>query len=421
MCRWSSYDEFSADNFVLLCKKQKNLKCIEVGVMKGSLTEALHAHPDLIKNLEQLHALDLYPETVDCLEACHKVIQSTPKLDQLLIESAATTINADGQWDDESNKPGLITSTLFKDKLPFQSCTPMSLKFLSLNRINLRWAAQTYMKVIQFPNLEELEIRCCLGADALFAEMSKPAKRPDKLECLTYVQAADGRTLQYIQSSLENFLQSISTLKKLYVNFVDGNNLPKVEAICNHAGTLKSLILHSSHLSVGSFLSYRTYSKEYFARLCKECTKLEQLAIALPANNVLEENFSDNFLEYLVSQSLRAPIYMSQLTRSCRTLSLRFRSSSPFIQRHGRRSRSSAPVVRRERFHRRYMSTRFRGSPMRSSSGKKSTQRRTSTRRSCGWSLWVTTRRIVGRNVLRGCFVPSFTFPVNWSIHLEID
>lgn len=89
--RWTSYEEFSVDNFVLLCKKQKNLRSIEVGPSDRSLKEALSQHPDLIKNLTQLHALDLYPDNLDCLEACHKIMQDTPALDELWIESGLET------------------------------------------------------------------------------------------------------------------------------------------------------------------------------------------------------------------------------------------------------------------------------------------------------------------------------------------
>lgn len=271
--------------------------------MKGSLDEALQKHPDLIKNLEQLHSLDLYPDNLDCLEACHKIIQNAPKLDQLWIESPSDPRpHNDQQWDDESNKPGLLTTILFKDKVPFQTCaTPLNLRLLSLHRINLRWAAQTYMRVINFPNLEELEVRYCPGSDALFAEMSKPAKRPTNLEQLQFLQASDGRNHQYIQSALETFLLSISKLERLYINFVEGNNLPKTEAICNHAGTLKSLILESTRMGLLPFLSYRTYAAESFAEICKQCTKLEQLAISCPTTNLFEDQFSEKFTQYIVS------------------------------------------------------------------------------------------------------------------------
>ncbi|KAI9788206.1 MAG: hypothetical protein M1816_007058 [Peltula sp. TS41687] len=317
--RWSSYDEFSVENFILLCKKQKNLKWIDVGPMKGSLDEVLEKNPDLIKNLQDLHSLDLYPDNQDCLEACHKIIQKTPKLDELWLESpnepprpinphnhnSNNTNNNDPQWDDESNKPGLLTSTLFKDKIPFQTCsTPLNLRLLSLHKINLRWAAQTYMRIISFPNLEELEVRFCPGSDALFAEMAKPAKRPTKLEQLSFAQSNDGRNHQYIQSALETFLLSISKLKRLYINLVEGNNLPKVEAVCNHASTLKSLILESTRYGHGllpSFMSYRTYAGESFAEICKQCTGLEQLAISCPTTNLFDDQFSDKFTQYIDS------------------------------------------------------------------------------------------------------------------------
>ncbi len=288
------------DNFILLCRKQKNLKTIEVGPCDRPLKEALDRHPDLIKNLTQLHALDLYPDGLDCLEACHQIMKDTPGLDELWIESGidAAPPSMDTSWEDESNKPGIITSTLFKDKIPFTSCTPMTLKVLALYKVNVRWVAQTYMRVISFPNLAELEVRSCAGADAIFAEMSKPAKRPTKLIDLTFVHVDDGRSHQYIQSSLENFLQSITSLKKLCVIMVEGSNLPKVEAVCNHAAQLENLILYASDSSL--YLSEKIYSKDDFARLCRECRALQQLAIGCPQTKLFEERLSGNLIEYLV-------------------------------------------------------------------------------------------------------------------------
>lgn len=174
----------------------------------------------------------------------------------------------------------------------------MTLKVLALYKVNVRWVAQTYMKVIDFPNLVELEVRNCAGADAIFAEMSKPAKRPTKLDDLTFVHMGDGRRHEYIQSALENFLQSISSLRKLCVILVEANNLPKVEAICNHAAQLENLIVHSAELP--SYTSERIYSKEEFARLCRECTKLQQLAIACPPIKLFEDRLGDDFIGYLV-------------------------------------------------------------------------------------------------------------------------
>ena len=310
MDRWTGYDEFSVDNFVLLSQKQKNLKAIEVGPSDKSLKEALDRHPNLIKDLTRLHSLDLYPDNMDILEACYKIVRDTPNLDELWIEPVRNGVDLHPEdrssWDDDCNSPGLITTTLFRDQMPFGSADPIRLRYLALHNVDVRWVSQTYMKVVDFPNLADLEIRACPGADAIFAEMAKPSKQPRKLEHLTFVDAGDDRSHQYLRSALENFLRSISSLKQLWIMFADGNHLPQVDAICNHAPTLLTLIMHSSRLSSSSIfypsshMASRYYSTPNLAKLCKDCTNLQQLAIGCPNLTVLDEHWSNDFTEQLV-------------------------------------------------------------------------------------------------------------------------
>ncbi|KAI9885727.1 MAG: hypothetical protein M1823_002493 [Watsoniomyces obsoletus] len=312
---WQHEEEFSVENLVLLCRKQKKLKGLEVGPLDKSLNEALDRYPDLVKNLTELHALKFYPSNLGNLQACHRIMRDTPKLNELWIESAfddgllrrPADDHDEAQpqsWNDESNRPGLITSTLFQHKLPFQQCQPMALRELVLHKINVRWAAQTYMRVIDFPSLEILIVHGCGGADALFAEMAKPAKRPRKLQELTFIHASEGRGPTYVLSALENFLQSVSSLKKLCILFLDGDRLPRVEAICRHAATLEVLMVHSAEPN--SYAMDRYYSKTDFGTLCRECTKVRQLAIGCPSPKLLDAHLNSGFTDY-VDHALSLP------------------------------------------------------------------------------------------------------------------
>ncbi|KAI9822149.1 MAG: hypothetical protein M1832_003152 [Thelocarpon impressellum] len=308
--RWTSYDDFSVDNFLLLCKKQRKLLCIEVGPMDRHLLGALDKQPEVLKGLEQLHALDLYPDTMDCLETCAKMMECTPALDELWIESGfpphrdysdSDDDDDDDEespsYEDESNKPGLITTTLFRSRVPFLKCEPMALKYLALGKINLRWASQTYMRTIQFQNLEELEVRSCPGSDALFSELTKPAKAPTKLQTLNFVHADDSR--HYALSALENFLRSISSLRKLYICFVGAQPLPKMDSICKQGENLRVLILHSSKFGLHS--RPFTYSQDSIQKLCKECPRLQQLAIGCPPTGILDAQVSVSFDRHMRS------------------------------------------------------------------------------------------------------------------------
>jgi hypothetical protein len=276
--------------------------------------QALDRNPNLIKNLKRLHSLDLYPNNLDCLQACHRIIVDTPALDELWIEAGFDGTSpgdaSDDTWDDLSNKPGITTSTLFRHLRPFTSCsTPMRLKFLALYKLNIRWVAQTYMRVIDFPHLTELEVRSCAGADAIFAEMAKPAKRPTRLEDLTFVHAGDDRNPQYVQSALDNFLTVVSSLRKLCVVYGDANVLPKIDGVCNQAAGLQHLVVHSyDHNMLGQG---HVYSKDDFARLCRECTHLQQLIIACPPLKVLESGLGEPFKNYLVCLPLPPKLFLA--------------------------------------------------------------------------------------------------------------
>ncbi|KAI9809605.1 MAG: hypothetical protein M1825_000037 [Sarcosagium campestre] len=303
MFAWGSPEEFSADNFVLLCQRQRSLRTIEIGQMDRNLTEILQNQPQLIQNLTLLHSIDMFPQSLEDLEACHAVLRDTPKLDELLISSqfAPTSHDDDVNYDDESNKPGLIATIIFKDQIPFQSCTPMILTHLSLCRINLRWAAQTYMRVISFPALKELFIKGCAGSDALFAEMVKPAKRPTKLEHLTYAHVEEIRAVpHYTLSALNSLLESISTLNALYINLSGSDSLPRIDGICNQGDNLRALIVHCSrHAGLIGHRDRAYYSQDDVVKLCHRCKNLEQLALACPNTNALDLQLSDPFSKYI--------------------------------------------------------------------------------------------------------------------------
>ncbi|KAI9676932.1 MAG: hypothetical protein M1817_006771 [Caeruleum heppii] len=342
--RWTTYDEFSVDNFLFLCKKQKKLDCIEVGPTDKSLAEALEKHPGLVTNLEQLHAVDLYPNSLDTLKACATVLKRTPRLAELWIENGFESRDDDGdsdagddepKIDDLCSEPGLLTRTLFADKMPFQTCTSMTLKYLALGKMNLRWVAQTYMRIVNFSLLENLEIRSCRGADALFAEMVKPSKKPSNLKEFTFAHTELSQN--FALSALENFLSAISSLKKIYINFAGAMTLPKIESICGHGERLRSLIVHSGGDQAPYHAIRARYSPSDVKKLCKECPKLRQLALAWPETSILHPDWDYGFKEYAA-----AVMTLSDLT----TLNV---ISGPAPSSHLRNSRDELNLITYER------------------------------------------------------------------------
>lgn len=87
----------------------------------------------------------------------------------------------------------------------------MTLKKLTIDNVDLRYAADTYMKFIKFSALESLVVGGCAGADAVFAQMSKPHLRPNSLKKLRWVHEAAGKT--HVLESLEGLLEAITGLE----------------------------------------------------------------------------------------------------------------------------------------------------------------------------------------------------------------
>lgn len=87
----------------------------------------------------------------------------------------------------------------------------MTLKKLTIDNIDLRYAADTYMKLIKFSALESLVVGGCAGADAVFAQMSKPHLRPGNLKKLRWFHEADRET--HVLESFEGLLEAITGLE----------------------------------------------------------------------------------------------------------------------------------------------------------------------------------------------------------------
>lgn len=192
--------------------------------------------------------------------------------------------------EDSSTRPGLITRTIFGHMLPFETCTPIVLKKLSIDNIDLRYAADTYMRFIKFSALESLVIGGCLGADAVFAQMSKPHLCPIKLKKLRWFHRENSSETHALEA-FDGLLESIHGLEILHVDVRSFNGLPKHTAVANHGKTLRVLGIRSQTAS-SDLLEYDSYQ---FDRICTACTELRQLSITFPNTCVSDAKPSTDF------------------------------------------------------------------------------------------------------------------------------
>lgn len=111
--------------------------------------------------------------------------------------------------------------------MPFESCTnPLTLKILELNSIKLHYAADTWIKIVKFSNLEKLKVRDCAAAEVLFSQLSKAHNRPSRLRSLRWLNStsSDSEAME----ALEGLLESFSNLVTIDIQ---AGNMSKVPAI----------------------------------------------------------------------------------------------------------------------------------------------------------------------------------------------
>lgn len=190
---------------------------------------------------------------------------------------------------------GLITRTIFGHMQPFEKCKPLALRDLTMQKIHLRYAAETYCKVIDFRTIKALRVFGCSGADSLFAELSKSQKLPETLTTLEFKH--DDNAENEALNALNGFLCLVSGLKVLTMDICYAKALPDAAGITRHARSLKELIVHASRGDGEE--EELVYEFEEFEKICKACTHIEQLSVAFPATSVIREH-SDQFLNFEV-------------------------------------------------------------------------------------------------------------------------
>lgn len=226
-------------------------------------------------------------------------METQTKFDELQLSSGfayAGVIPED--LEDSSTRPGLLTRTVFSHMMPFETCTPMILKKLSIDNIDLRYAADTYMKLIKFSALESLVIGGCLGADAVFAQMSKPHIRPTKLKKIRWFHGEETSETHALEA-FDGLLDALSGLEILHVDIKNFGGLPNSTAIAHHGKTLKVLGIRSRAASSNP----TRYESEQLDEICTACTELRQLSITFPTTSVSDAHPSSEFKTHLVSQA----------------------------------------------------------------------------------------------------------------------
>ena len=230
---------------------------------------------------------------------------------------------------DSSTRPGLLFRTIFSHMLPLESCTRLKLSKITMDNVDVRYAADTYMRAIDFSCLESLVIGGCAGADALFSQMSKPHNRPSRLKKLRWFheETAEPHALE----AFEGLLEGLSGLEILHVDLNNIGGLPKPSAITNHRKTLKVLAIRSrmGPPEQPQLDSLKCYEQAQFDEICTQCPEVRQLSITTPETFVSDPQETTEFRDFLRCAAKLPHLITLNLQRWPQT-------RTPFISNYGK-------------------------------------------------------------------------------------
>lgn len=297
---WHPWSPFNGDNLVLLYKKQKKMRWLEGIALDKDVIEEIKKIPDFEKIFENVKKLGLYPDSREVLDYCHLLVKNSKNVEKITLHASFEENDSPippRELNDSSTGSGLITSTMFSHMQPFEKCNPMALKEITLQKINLRYAANTYCKLIDFRSVKSIRIFACAGADALLAELSKSTKLPEKLDTLEFKH--DDNHENDGLGALDGFMCLVSGIKVLTIDLSYAKSLPAAAGIIRHGKTLKTLNVHASRIP-DECDDELVYDYASFSQICKDCPLVEQLSVAFPPVSVIR-NKQDSFINFEVS------------------------------------------------------------------------------------------------------------------------
>ncbi|KAL6710451.1 hypothetical protein ACN47E_008499 [Coniothyrium glycines] len=296
---WHPWSPFSGDNLVLLYKKQRRMKWMESIALDRDVLPELEKIPNIRDYFANVRKIGLYPDSREVLDFCHFILKNTAdrKLDKITLHASfdeADPVLTPRQLNDTATQPGLLASTLFSHMQPFSKCTPLALKEVTLQKLHLRYASETYCKIIDFQSVKSIRIFGCSGADALFAELSKSTRLPNQLETLEFKH--DDNAENDGLNAIDGFLCLVSGIKTLTLDLLYAKSLPASAGITRHSKTLKTLNVHAS-TGPENCDDELVYDYASFSQICKDCSLLEQVSVAFPQVSVIR-NKNDSFVDF---------------------------------------------------------------------------------------------------------------------------
>ncbi|KAK4498247.1 hypothetical protein PRZ48_010904 [Zasmidium cellare] len=299
---WCPWKPFSTDNLILLYKRQRKMKWLEVMDLDRDALPELKKNAKMQETMfKNARKLALYPENRETLNLSGFYVEKTKdQLEELIVHCNFPSDASDSrELNDSATAPGLVSNTIFSCMTPFDTCTPFqNLKSLRLHRISLRHCADTWCKFINFHEMQYLRIYHCTGADSLFGQLSKSSHLPKQLKVLEFQHRDNAENEALV--ALDGFLCLVSGLRDLVLDLDHVKALPAAAGIAKHGKTLELLNVHCTaegHTNPITSTECDTdeliWDFEDFEKICKACKDLEQLSCAWPHTSLIRSPSDD--------------------------------------------------------------------------------------------------------------------------------
>ncbi|KAK3640651.1 hypothetical protein LTR56_011743 [Elasticomyces elasticus] len=314
---WCPWEPFSTDNLIILYKKQRRMKWLEVMDLDRDALPEIKNNPRIQQTLfSHARKLALYPENRATLDLCQHFVERTAEhLEELIVHANFeahdardhSTPMAVGQaidsreLNDSATGPGLLTRTVFSHMGSFEKCTPFkNLTSLRLHQVSLRHCADTWCKFVDFTQMQWLRLYQCSGVDSLLGQMCKASHLPRQLKTFELMHKDNAENEVLI--ALDGFLCLVSGIRDLIIDMEHVKLLPAAAGIVRHGKTLELLNVHASpeppHVtSSDADVEEHVWDTEDFEKICKACKRLEQLSCAWPQSSVIRTP-SDSWVSY---------------------------------------------------------------------------------------------------------------------------
>lgn len=313
---WCPWKAFKVDNLLLLYRRQRKLKNLEVIRLDKDFTPMLEKDEKLQESIFRAgKRLFLYPEDRASIALSGLFVKrAAAQLEELTIHANfreghdpfEELVGGGPEYidprvlNDSAREPGLLTRTVFAHQMPFDKCEQFAhLTSLSLHRVSVRQAADTWCRVIDFTKIEYLHLHQCTGADALLGQLCKAANLPKLLKAfsLQHVDNQENETLL----AVDGFLCLVSGIRDLVIDLIGAKDLPAAAGIARHSKTLETLNVHSwregesvrltppppppASTPLGEELVYKQRDLD---TICSACKKITQLSLAWPAHSIVK-------------------------------------------------------------------------------------------------------------------------------------